>query len=278
MTGRIDKFGPGPERSGPERSSAPIPSIPAGLSLPSLLRIVFAAAALASAAGAQASGSGGAASPRGQGRIVGVFDERTGAPIEGASVRDMTTGWSALTTATGTVSLAFVDTATVLIQIRKVGYAPALLMISNSVRDTVPVTLVLAPVATQLGAVVTTARPNRGPADTVHTLELRGFYDRRVSSAAPSNAFVTAEKLERITTLNDIAAIAGRDICSGNVYLDGVRILLHSRASKLAQYGELDHLIGIQNIAGIELYRTADVPVQYSVTALDTCATLIWTK
>ena len=46
-----------------------------------------------------------------RGRIVGVFDQTSGDPIEGARVRDMLTGTSALTTKTGTVSLSFVDTA-----------------------------------------------------------------------------------------------------------------------------------------------------------------------
>src|SRR3954464_15022752 len=75
-----------------------------------------------------------------RGRLLGVFDEGTGEPIEGAEVRNMLNGLSALTTATGTLSLFFVDTTGGMLAIRKVGYDPQTMMVTNSVRDSTGIT------------------------------------------------------------------------------------------------------------------------------------------
>jgi hypothetical protein len=176
--------------------------------------------ALTSAARAQS-----VATPRPGARVLGVFDAVSGAPIPGAEVTDLLTGTTAITTSTGTVSLAFVDTSGSLMRIRKIGYDAQVLMVANSVRDTVPLTIVLAPSAPRLPTVVTRAYNNRrGPADTVRKLDMEGYYDRRVFSGAPSSAFVTGERLDRLYTLSDVKYLTGRRICVGNLYVDGFRV------------------------------------------------------
>ena len=81
--------------------------------------------------------------PIGHHRVMGVFDAESGNPVAGAAVRDSLTGKSALTTATGTVSLAFVPRSTAVIQIEHAGYERASMPVSLTLIDTLPLTIVL---------------------------------------------------------------------------------------------------------------------------------------
>lgn len=226
---------------------------------------VFMLLLLASTAAAQA-----------RGRVVGVYDQANGDPIEGARVRDMATGTFALTTKTGTVSLSFVDTAGTIIDVRKLGFEPIMRAVSNSSSDTMPLMILMRRVV-ELPTVISTARRTsalRGPADTVRRLELSGFYDRRVTSGAPMSAFVTDSMVKRLSTLNDLRFLTGRDICNNNLYLDGVMVRAGDNLFKL---------ITPDMIAGVEMYTHAgELPSQYNPTKPQgtpiPCATVIWTK
>ena len=79
-------------------------------------------------------------------RLVGVFDESTGGVVIGAEVADSTSGTFALTTSTGTVSLAFLPVGSSTLRIHKAGYVDLFLPVSISPRDTLPLTLILKPV------------------------------------------------------------------------------------------------------------------------------------
>jgi hypothetical protein len=76
-------------------------------------------------------------------RILGVFDETSGSPIEGADVIEVATGTKAISTATGTVSLAFLPEGSSLIRIEKVGYESTTMPVSISPADTLPITLTI---------------------------------------------------------------------------------------------------------------------------------------
>jgi len=77
-------------------------------------------------------------------RLLGVYDEETGEPILGVEVADSTSGTFATTTATGTVSLAFLPEGTSTLRIRKQGYAELHWPVVISPKDSLPITLVLA--------------------------------------------------------------------------------------------------------------------------------------
>ncbi len=77
-------------------------------------------------------------------RILGVFDSESGESIEDAEVVDVLTGTKALTTKTGTVSLAFLTEGGSKIRVQKPGYKTITIEVLISPRDTVPVTLTLA--------------------------------------------------------------------------------------------------------------------------------------
>jgi hypothetical protein len=76
-------------------------------------------------------------------RILGVYDDATGAPIAGAEIVDAATGTYATTTATGTVSLAYLPDGVSVVRIRKSGYAELKLDVTISANDTTPITVVL---------------------------------------------------------------------------------------------------------------------------------------
>jgi hypothetical protein len=81
--------------------------------------------------------------PSGHHRVIGVFDGESGDPVVGAAVRDSASGRSAITTATGTVTLGFVPRSSAVIQIEHAGYERASTPVSLTLTDTVPVTIVL---------------------------------------------------------------------------------------------------------------------------------------
>jgi hypothetical protein len=122
-----------------------------------LLVALAAATASAQRAGDAAQNAGQAAS---RGRLLGVFDEATGEPIEGVQIIDGLTGTMALTSSTGTVALNFLSrTASTPVEIRKIGYQPKSLMVATGPADTVPITLTISRV-TELPTVPIVAAGN----------------------------------------------------------------------------------------------------------------------
>lgn len=226
------------------------------------------------------------------GRIVGVYDADTGTPIEAAEVMDVATRISALTTATGTVALSFVDTAGSLIRIRKLGYESIMMPIANT-PGSLPLTLVLKRASQLLPTTVTTAKRIRGPADTVRKLELSGFYDRRTTGGTSPSAFMTAEQIEKLTTFDDFKAVTGRAICVENLYVDGVRIANTNRdnefwkmrrraGARTLHESLIDEVVKPNEVAAIENYRVSEVPAEFNATkdpGAGSCGvTLVWTK
>jgi hypothetical protein len=261
------------------------------ISLASRRRIVLVCSAtFATAAIAHAKAQNAPARERTRVVLVGVYDARAGTPIEGADVADLGSGRSGISPASGIVAFVRAETSATFVSVRKIGYQSELIAVNGGGRDTVPVTVVLQPSQT-LPAVVTRARSGaRGPADTVRQLELNGFYERRLNTGAPSSAFLTTEKIEKLTLVSDAAALTGRPICSSNLYLNGVRVLdmasigtsIKAPRSRGFRSAPVDQLVSPNEVLAMEFYRTGDAPAEFNATrpngAPDCGVTLIWTK
>ncbi|HXT14415.1 MAG TPA: hypothetical protein VN706_02215 [Gemmatimonadaceae bacterium] len=225
-------------------------------------------------------------------RIVGVYDEVTGEALDGVEITDLGTGLKSQTTKTGSLALFLSDTTGTMLRVRKLGYDVQLLTIGTARADTTPITLMLHPSAVSLPAVVSKAHNNlRGPADTVRKLELNGFYDRRLTTGAPTSSFVTADKIARMTLVSDVARLSGRPFCTSNLYLNGVRVMDmgsvvrqafgKGRTPNQLNSNPVDQLVMPDQVLAIEFYRTSDMPVEFAASmrgGAAGCATLIWTK
>ena len=207
---------------------------------------------------------------------ITVRDSVTGLPVADVEVVALRTRISAVTARNGTAVLTLVDGTEALIRLRRIGYRPLTLWVATTNRDSSR-TVFLVPLPQPVSEVVTAGRAgtrHRGPADTLRTLELNGFYERRRRTVAPASAFVTEEKLSRLTTLEDLRHLTGRGLCVPNLYVDGMRVRVDR-----SFYSWLRP----DRVAGIELYTHApEIPALYNVTlpsgSTSACATVIWTK
>jgi hypothetical protein len=203
------------------------------------------------------------AQKRPAGRILGVFNEQSFEPIVGAEIIDLGTGTKAVTTTTGTISLAYLETGMTILQVRKVGFASKMVPVKVSPDDTGSVTVVLASLQTTLPTVTTTERYST--ADPRWKLEVAGFYDRQHSSGAPQSAYVTAEQIAtwKLTSLSDLKKHTGRSVC-GDVFIDGARQDMTALGGGGRNYRQgIDELLKPENIAGIEIYTAAEAPLEY---------------
>lgn len=249
------------------------------------------------------------------GRVIGVYDDDSGEPIEGVEVRDVFTGLSALTTKTGNVSLFFVDTAGGVIGFRKVGYGPVTMPIANSLTDTIPVVVMLARVGAVLPTVVTSE-------SSTHYISpaLQGFEARRLSGAG--GYFISDSVLRRNenTTLADLASarlpglqalysdkqkfarafVSTRKQCRGlallggqgsncqgtghpdcfvAIYLDGVLRFNAKMADNGVPAPDVEHDFNLINLAGIEYYPGAGTGPVGMHADDDGCGSLwLWTR
>ena len=236
-------------------------------------------------------------------RLLGVFDEDTGQPLAGVQVSDMLTGTSALTTATGTVSLAFLSAGGSLVRIRKVGFAVQTLAVSQT--DTAGITVILKRVA-ELPAVVT-----RDSAPRFISPALRGFEERRKTRTAGYFIDEATLRKEDGRPLGNV--LVGRapgatvkqasgsamfllksPRCSNggqpDVYVDGValahlpdsRFPLPARSRK--NEDPRDYPIDlsqfqVSDLAGVEYYPdNATMPAQFSRTSAGCGALMLWTR
>jgi len=231
-------------------------------------------------------------------RLLGVYDEATGAPIPGVDVSDLLTGVHATTTVTGTVSLYFLPEGGSFVRLRKVGYGVQTVPVSISPADTAPITLTLAH-ATELAPVVV-----RG--DTIpHYLApgLQGFAERAShglghfiteadlrKSDNRALANLLTSRLPGVMSVPDgrdpsaIHLVSARKMCQGSalslcrspncfvsVFIDGAKIY---PGGPLPDFNRLS----VQDYGAVEFYETSETPPEFSEPGMD-CGTLVlWSR
>jgi hypothetical protein len=117
-------------------------------------------------------------------RVLGVFDGENGEPIVGAAVTDSASGLTATTTATGTVSLAFLSSSRAVLQIRAQGYPDVRTELRLTFSDTIPVTMILHRVSRPSTALLVPVFP-----DAVASLSSLRRTRVRIVYTATSSAF-----------------------------------------------------------------------------------------
>jgi len=265
------------------RSVLPVSHRPALCWVPALLLV-------ASFASAQQTGAPVASY---RARIVGVFDFNTGAAIEGAEVADMASGTMALTTRTGTVSLAFLPDGGSTVRVRKVGYTAITQFMAISPADTIPLTLMMMPTTTVLPTVVT-----KDSAPRYISPALRGFEERRKSGIGhfiPETELRKSDSRQMIDVLRMLPGVnikcsprfqpdrqcfaigrqsaehpflPGSGPCKYKTYIDGLVIAdLNLTQMDVSQY------------AAVESYGgAATIPPIYNITGSACGVLLFWTR
>jgi hypothetical protein len=224
-------------------------------------------------------------------RLLGVFDGQTGEPIEGAQVTDALNKVSALTTKTGTVTLAFLPDGGSLVRIQKLGYEPATILAAISPSDTVPLTVVLTAVARTLPTVVTTDSSPRYRSPT-----LREFEERRRSGAGGhfvSEAELRKHDNQKMTSL--IRTFPGLRVNCSRTGVTACFATSTRQVSKLALSGgpcrpdiymdgvpspddDLERL-NVDQFAGVEYYAGgASIPAKYNRVGSSCGVILLWTR
>jgi hypothetical protein len=253
-------------------------------SLDRVRRIVYLCAAFASAATRADGQAPSAPTAASRGRVLGVFSAQTGDPIEGAQVIDMVSRTSALTTGTGTVSLAFLADTGSLVRVQKLGYQPATLVVSTAREDTLPVTVMLRAAPPALPAVVT-----RAPATRYRSPGLQAFEERRLMGVG---RFVSEAELRKADNRSMTNVIRGMGLkaecstrvpircfatstrtggmCELDVYQDGIRVNRDDR--------DLEK-IPVNTMGGVEAYLgPATIPPLYNQTGSACGVLLFWTR
>ena len=247
-------------------------------------------------------------SPKYIGRLIGVFDESTGDPIDSVEIRDVITGSYTFTTRTGTVALSFVDTAGSLIRIRKFGYSPITMFIGNA-PGLPPVTLTLEPIAQRLPTVVTRdsvrhylspalsafeERRKTGMGYFVSEAELRKEDNRPLANVLRSHVATLAIQDivmggQRVTIATSRRGNGGA--CPVDVFLDGVKLNSNqqsgtltvlgsgrSRGTALQQgYVDLTQFL-VMDLAGLEFHNVGDMPAEFEHTGGGCGGLYLWTR
>lgn len=226
-------------------------------------------------------------------RVLGVYNAQTGDPVEGAEVVDLFSKTKAVTTSTGTVSLAFLSEGGAMLRIQKIGFEPYTQVVEITPADTMPSTILLRPLTQTLPTVVTrdSARRHLSPA-------LQAFEERRKAGGGRFIDEATLRKNDTKPMTYMIRQVPGVQIvcdskngmaslyCAGvsgrqgsksafrggqcyvDVYIDGV----------ISTDNNLE-LLRVDEFAGVEYYSgAASIPQQYNKTGSVCGVLLLWRR
>jgi hypothetical protein len=226
-------------------------------------------------------------------RIIGLYDFDSGQPIVGAEVRVIGTSFSTTTSTSGAVLLQGFPEGTYFVHARRLGYEAKLLPVTMSASDSTPFTWMMRPLPQELNRVVVEGQRTR------YVGKLEGFGRRMREGHASSAAFITREEFERrrpARTIDMLYRVPGvvvetgpppasgsmkvyvargpigversRARCQMKLYLDGIHI------------GESEHLFFIppDDVEAMEVYKPAEVPIEYTATGSACGVILVWTR
>jgi carboxypeptidase family protein len=237
------------------------------------------------AVGAGAQSQNSAPLPSYRVRLLGVFDSQSGQPIEGAEVTDAFSHTTALTSKTGTVSLAFLPEGGSMLRIQKIGFKPVTQIVVISPVDTVAITVLMEATAQSLPAVVT-----KDSAPVFLSPGMRAFEERRRMGLG---RFITEAELRKNDTrsLTNVVRQTGTGVsctrrtpikcfavntrsggsgCSLDVYYDGTLVT--------DDYRDLEQ-IRTDQIGAVEIYASsATVPAEYNKTGKGCGVMLVWSR
>jgi hypothetical protein len=226
-------------------------------------------------------------------RLLGVYNAQTGDPVEGAEVIDLFSKTKALTTTTGTVTLAFLPEGGSMLRVQKIGFEPVTQIVPISPSDTAPAMILLRPIATRLPTVVT-----KDSAPRWVSPGLQAFEERR-KSGSPGYFITDAElrKNETKAMTYMVRRLPGMQVncprglsmqmscyayssrqkskyaflggtCLMDVYVDGI----------ISTDNNLE-LLRVSEFAGVEFYPGgASMPVQYNKTGSSCGVLLFWSR
>jgi hypothetical protein len=211
-------------------------------------------------------------------RLLGVYDMQTGDPIEGVEVTDLLGKLTATTSATGTVSLAFLPEGETMLRIRKVGYTAKTMAVSISPVDTVPFTVLLERSAQVLPTVVTKdSAVRKWMSPGLQAFEERrrqGFGQfitdsvlRRYDSGPLTNAIRRLAGVAVNCRGSKCVAVSQRSGCPPKIFMDGAA----------ANENNLE-LFQSMNFSGVEFYTAANILPQYNMTGSGCGVLLLWSR
>ena len=240
-----------------------------------------------------------AAMPAYRFRILGVYDDASGEPIEGVEVLDVLNGNSVQTTKTGTVTLAFLPDGGSLVRLRKLGYGVQTFTVPISPSDTAPLTIVMTK-ATQLEKVVVTDSSPHYISPNLRTFEERKsrgigrFIDEAEMRKNDSHSMFDV-LMSHLPGLMSVPSARGqqfiassRKMCSGpamracrnpdcypTVFVDGVKANLNVDPRLPPDWGRISPV----DYAAVEFYAGgASAPAEYSGTNNDCGIIALWSR
>ena len=225
-------------------------------------------------------------------RLLGAYDEQSGAPLEGVEVLDVMSGSSAVTTKMGTVALSFLPDGGSLVRLRKVGYAPFTLTVAISPTDTAPFTILMRRSPQDRPTVVTLVSAPRYLSPGLHGFEERmraGLGGQFVSEATlrSMDGEVLSSVLRRfhgavlkrgrfVSTRKTSAGVPGRSNGHGG---NGFVAVYENGIQRASLAGIDFDKVSVDDYAAVEFYAGAETyPVWISPTNNDCGVLLLWTR
>lgn len=233
-------------------------------------------------------------------RLIGVYDEASGQPLDSVRVTDVLTGLSILTSRTGTATLLFLPDGGSLVRLQRIGYQTKTLMAAIGPAFTTPLTEVMSRV-TLLAPVEVRDSAERYISPALRDFEQRkragfGYFIDEAEMRKHDNWSMANLLTSRLPGIMPAPSgvhagqyvVSSRVMCSGltlamcrtpncypNVYVDGVRY---------TEFGSLgpnavDFSKWSPNLfAAAEYYSSLEVPAEFGGQNAKCGVLLLWTR